>query len=624
MLRARRRSQPNTWPGFVDAMTGLLLVLMFVLTIFTVVQFTLRDQITGQQTRLDDLAAQVASLTDALGLSQSREASLSRDLSAVTQQGREQADLINRLTRERDSRAADLAQAQTRITDVEARVAALLLERDEAQGRAATLDQALASARTEIDAATEAARLAAARREALEQLVRSLNTAAATGAETLADTRDQLSESERQRLAEAAAAQALRDRLADSEAELTAMTLSLEEERQKAEETLTLLAAAQSARDDLDLQLAAALLARQQAEERATAAEAQGATLDARLAEALAAQEAARQALDAARTADADRDDLSRRLAEAVLSQERAEATAQEAQATEADLRARLAAALDRATAAESQGQDALTESERQAALLATAQAQLREQEALSTEGQRQVAALNEQVAELRSQVATLQTLLDVAAEADREAQVRIESLGADLNTALARVAAEERRRAALEAEEAARARAEAARLAAEARDLESYRSEFFGNMRRLLEGREGIQVVGDRFVFSSEVLFEPGRAQLSPEGQAQIASVADLLREIAAEIPPGIDWVIQVDGHTDDTPLAGTGTFRDNWELSQGRALSVVRQMSEAEGIPPDRLSANGFGEYQPLDTSGTPESRARNRRIEIKLTER
>ena len=274
--------------------------------------------------------------------------------------------------------------------------------------------------------------------------------------------------------------------------------------------------------------------------------------------------------------------------------------------------------------AAEAEAGEALSEAERQAALLATAQAELADQEALSAESQREVAALNAQVAELRAQVGTLQALLNVSEEADEQAQVQIEALGQSLNTALARVAQEERRRRELEEAEAERLAEEAARLQAEAQDLASYRSEFFGKMRRLVEGREGIEVVGDRFVFSSEVLFPQGSATLSPEGQAQISRVADLLREIAGEVPPGIDWVIQVDGHTDATPLSGGGRFADNWELSQARALSVVRQMSEVEGIPADRLSANGFGEFQPIDVSGTPEGEARNRRIEIKLTER
>jgi chemotaxis protein MotB len=110
----------------------------------------------------------------------------------------------------------------------------------------------------------------------------------------------------------------------------------------------------------------------------------------------------------------------------------------------------------------------------------------------------------------------------------------------------------------------------------------------------------------------------------LSPAGQRQIAGIAQILRDIAVDIPPEIDWVIRVDGHTDNIPLSGFGQFADNWELSQARALSVVRFMSNFLGIPPDRLSANGFGQYQPINTDDTAEARAQNRRIELKLTEK
>ena len=335
----------------------------------------------------------------------------------------------------------------------------------------------------------------------------------------------------------------------------------------------------------------------------------------------------------AAAEAEAERlaaagDSFARQLAAAVLAQEAAQADAlsarQAATQSDAELRARLAEALERAAAQSDQAAAAMSERDRQAALLATAQAQLTEQEALSAESQRAVVALNAQVAELRAQVASLQGLLDAANTADAAADVQIESLGADLNTALARVAQEERARAEAEQEARAAAEALAARLEAEARELQGYRSEFFGLIRPLLENTPGIRIDGDRFVFDSEVLFEPGDATLSPAGQRQIAEVSTILRQVIPDIPPEIDWIIRVDGHTDDVPLSGTGEFRDNWELSQARALSVVRQMADFEGIPPNRLSANGFGEFQPIDTSGTPEGRARNRRIEIKLTER
>ncbi|MGB2892522.1 MAG: peptidoglycan -binding protein, partial [Albidovulum sp.] len=242
----------------------------------------------------------------------------------------------------------------------------------------------------------------------------------------------------------------------------------------------------------------------------------------------------------------------------------------------------------------------------------------------VSAEAARKVTLLNEQVAALRGQLGALQELLDASAAKDADAKVQIEALGSQLNSALARVAAEEKRRAALEEAERIRLEAEAKALKEETKELARYRSEFFGRLSEVLAGREGVRVVGDRFVFSSEVLFQPGSATLSPEGQSQIAGVAATLQEVAAVIPPEIDWIIRVDGHTDDVPLSGAGQFRDNWELSQARALSVVRFMQDDLGFPPERMAATGFGEYRPVAEGDTPEARAQNRRIELKLTER
>src|SRR5690606_28375214 len=133
---------------------------------------------------------------------------------------------------------------------------------------------------------------------------------------------------------------------------------------------------------------------------------------------------------------------------------------------------------------------------------------------------------------------------------------------------------------------------------------------------------RENIRIVGDRFVFQSEVLFPSGSAQINEAGREQLRKVAEALIELQKEIPPEIDWVLRVDGHTDDVPLSGTGRYRDNWELSTARATAVVKFLME-NGVPPNRLVAAGFGEFQPLDPADTPEARAKNRRIELKLTE-
>lgn len=528
--RTGQRFQAAIWPGFVDAMTGLLLVLMFLLTIFMVVQFVLRETISGQENELDALTSEVGALASALGMEEQRAGDLEARLGALN------AAL--------NTAQSNLSAAQDELASQSERIASLTAARERAEGRVADLEQtrtellgeqevlntALAQSREKLDVQTEASRLAAAKREALEALVADLRRESADVQQRAAALQEQLSDEETARLAEAAAAQALRDKLENADAELTAMTLSLERQRQEAEDTLDLLAAAEVARAKLEKDLTVAL---------------------------------------------ADRDEV----------------------AEKAD-----------------QG----------AARLASARAVLAEQKQISTEAQRQTALLNQQVSALRSQLGQLQALLDDYKVRDEAAQVQLQNLGTDLNAALARAASEERKRRLLEESESKRLAQEAEDLRAQAKDLERYRSEFFGRLRDLLGNQEGVRIEGDRFVFSSEVLFPLGSAQLSPSGKQQIARVADILRGIIDDIPPELDWVIRVDGHTDSIPLSGYGKYSDNWELSQGRALSVVRYMVSNLGIPPDRLTANGFGEFQPVNTANTPEARAQNRRIELKLTEK
>lgn len=300
------------------------------------------------------------------------------------------------------------------------------------------------------------------------------------------------------------------------------------------------------------------------------------------------------------------------------------------AEAALQDVQDQLVAALAAKLSAENALETRLSEADERQLLLQQARERLAAETERATEAQRQTELLNQQVGALRRQLASLQGLLDEATARDVEAQIQLQSLGNELNSALARVAAEERRRRQLEEAERLRLEAEKQRLeeekqrlAGENQNLEQYRSEFFGRLREVLGDREGVRIEGDRFVFSSEVLFPPGQAGLSVAGRQQIANVAGILREVSAEIPPEIDWVIRVDGHTDNVPLSGEGEFLDNWELSQARALSVVRYMINFLGIPPERLAANGFGQYQPVNTDDTPEARAQNRRIELKLTE-
>ena len=787
--RTGHRFQASIWPGFVDAMTGLLLVLMFVLTIFMVVQFVLRETITGQENELNLLSAEIAAIAEALGLEQEKVSALKGEVGALTSTLSDtqtelmaQANLIDQLTFQRDSTQQQLVSAQAKITSFEAQVAGLLKTQSEKTAQIADLEGeksllmsqqealnlALATARSEIDKSVEEARRKAAERDALEALIASLKNENSDQKSFLnqqsADLealQQRLSAEEEARLLEAAAAQALRKKLENADAELTAMSLALEEQRRAAEETLTMLAAAEAAQElvaarlqdsmlalraaqlqlayrDQDIQrlqsqvadgtaeldqtevaLAAALARQLLLEDQIAALQRQRAQLEiqertlsqtqAQQADAIKRLQTALTNSEKSRTESQDNQSSALELAKALqvqlsaalaavaqaedaraLLQAKVDATTKEldvatnqaanqaasqaaaqaaqiAQAAEiaqaetakASLEANLAAALAAKLAAETDmnkvaaqlkaalaaklaaDQDLATQLDartQQEILLQQAQQtlldksqELQKSDAQLLRAERQAAALNQQVNALRQQLAKVSDLLEVSEEKDVESQAQLQNLGNRLNAALARAASEQRRR--LKLEEAERQRLEAEKLkleaerdllASQAEDLAKYKSEFFGSLRILLADQVGVRIVGDRFVFSSEVLFAPGAAELSRLGQSEIVKVGSILNKIMSEIPQNIDWIIRVDGHTDDQPLSGTGEFKDNWELSQARALSVVKFMISQLNIPADRLAANGFAEFQPVNTANTVQARSQNRRIELKLTER
>ena len=192
----------------------------------------------------------------------------------------------------------------------------------------------------------------------------------------------------------------------------------------------------------------------------------------------------------------------------------------------------------------------------------------------------------------LRSELTRLRTLLSEKQEQSKKDKIAIANLGKELNAALAN----------------------------KVQELQRFRSEFFGRLRTILEERSDVKVVGDRFVFQSEVLFAPGQASINPEGQAQLGQIADAIMQIIADIPSDIPWILQVEGHTDDIPVSGV--YTDNWDLSTERALSVVRFMVD-RGVPSERLAATGYGEFQPITSGKTDADRQKNRRIELKLTQ-
>ncbi len=221
-------------------------------------------------------------------------------------------------------------------------------------------------------------------------------------------------------------------------------------------------------------------------------------------------------------------------------------------------------------------------------------QSQIASEKRISQRALAQVELLNQQISALRRQIAALESALQASESRDKESQARIADLGKRLNVALAQ----------------------------RVQELSRYRSDFFGRLREILSQRSDIRVVGDRFVFQSEVLFPPGDADISKLGTEELDKLADAIKELMVEIPPEIDWVLRVDGHTDKRPISSS-RFPSNWELSAARAISVVKYLI-SKGVPPNRLVAAGFGEYQPLEEGDTDEAYAKNRRIELKLTQR
>lgn len=502
MALRRRSSQSegmNVWPGYVDALSTLLMVIIFVLLVFVLAQAFLSVALTGRDQQLDRLGRQMAEISDMLSLERNRTAELQLSVAGLNR------DLSNANTT-RDTLSQQLAALNRDQARLAAERDALRLDRDRLTARLADADLQ--------------ARSALARNEALQLQLNDIarrgdgaSEASAANAALAANNAAQASANARDATANLAKFNATAADLADARRQLAA--------------TQTQLAAMQQTVAELDRTV-----------------KTDKATIDAKLSDLARLNEQLRSTI-------ALRDALERQAQDAAV----------------------------RVT----------TEAQRRAAV----EAQLASERKLGDSAKAQIALLNEQLDQLRQQMAGVSRALEASEVSAKDKDVQIANLGSRLNAALAQ----------------------------KVEELQRYRSEFFGRLREVLANRPGITVVGDRFVFQSEVLFPVGSADLTAAGQDQIRDLAATLREISNEIPPDVNWILRVDGHADRQPT--TGRYASNWELSADRAIKVVKLLVD-QGIPANRLAATGFGDNQPLDGGDTTDAYAKNRRIELRLTDR
>jgi len=534
--RRNRGEGLNAWPGYVDALATLLIIIIFVLLVFVLAQGFLSVALSSRDRALDRLNRQVAELAELLSLERGGAEELRGALGRAQEEARAAGT-------DRDAARRDLAglRAET-ARDASARDGA----REERDRLAARLSDA------ELSAAGAAGRIAA-----LEaRLAEALSGAEAAGADTARIVQG-LTETRRSLATEQAARQGAERGLTEARASLEAVRRELAEMRREAER--------------LDRQVTA---------DRATI-EARLSDV-ARLGEQLRALTALRDGAEAqARAALARAGDEERR-------RRVAEGTATEA-GTERDA-ARAAAAAAALAREASEGRATEAARARDAA-----EARVGESGRLAESARAQAALLTQQLDALRAELRRVAGALDAREAEDRDKDAQIAALGQRLNTA----------------------------LAARVEELQRYRSDFFGRLREVLGDRPEIRIAGDRFVFQSEVLFPIGSAELSDAGKEQIANVTGLLLDIARRIPEGTNWVLRVDGHADNSPIRPGARYATNWELSSARAIAVAQLMIQ-NGLPANRVAATAFGEFQPLDPADTAPARARNRRIELRLTDR
>ena len=635
LRRSGSRFTTNIWPGFVDAMTALLLVLMFVLSIFMIIQSVFREKISGQETELSRLENEVMNLIADLNLQKKEFKNLNAMNLAINKSLEEQKVLNESKSLELNSALKNLDLANIKISDFEIRVASLIARRTQLISEIAQKDNrikeevsrleasrlALASARQEIDEKVELARLAAAKREALElyieDLKKNLNSisksknelefklsrsqiALGLAYENLDETKSVLSSQKEFNII-------LESTIADLKEEV----VKNNEEKENFQKNINQKEKIISEKEK-ELILSNILLKRLQEDLKISKGKLSETEKNI-LIEKLALK------------------NLRKKLNESREELEFATLSLEEERKRAID-NLKIIASSEKAMAIlEEKNLNLFNENNeiRQKIIDLSDLLRLREislqnlrSQLLKSENQKQISLdkikyLNQETLSLASQLNDLKVLLNQFEIRDKETNAQVENLGSKLNSALAQVVIEQKKNAVLEAERIKK-------LEDETNELKNYRSEFFGNLRQILGNNKGIEIVGDRFVFPSEILFDVGSDELQEKGLFELSQMAKVIRKIVAKIPKEIDWILRVDGHTDKTKFLNGGKFTDNWELSQARALSVVKYFISEELLPAERFAATGFGEFQPIDKGENEKALARNRRIEIKLTER
>src|SRR5918996_1502316 len=587
MIRARRplRQHPDIWPGFVDALSTLLLVIIFLLVVFVLAQFFLNQLLQGKDTQLQTLEQAVAQLTEQLNLEQATSselrlsvAQLSSDLQSAQADRDDTAALLADVEAERD-------QFRDQLFLLEDEKALLTQTLNEMRQEVARNEELEAELQRGVDLRTKF-------QEELEQARQTIRTDQQTIETQLA----QLIQLRR----DIEALQQVRSDLERDVAEMTTLLQAAETAKGDATKEIArladLLQAAQAETATLQTQV-------EEMRQTVTASERETGSLEAevtRLSEQLeAAREQAsereRRVAELAAQLAAARENRSAGELELIDLQEARERLLQELSQVRdrsAELEARLAGEQERTTLAQRELEQRDTRLEELLRSAGRTEEALATEQALSREALNQVDILNRQINALRVQLAALEQALDVEQQKVEEQQVTIADLGSKLNLA----------------------------LAGKVEELSRFRSEFFGRLRQLIGDRPDVRVVGDRFVFQSEVLFPTASAEIGANGRDELRKLAQSLREITAEMPTDLPWVLQIDGHTDRRPIR-TPEFPSNWELSTARAINVGRFLID-EGIPPERVAVAGFGAFHPIDDRNDEIAYRRNRRIEIKLT--